>query len=410
MNLSSISKSFTLRILLLLGGIVIGATGGQILYLHWSLKKQTALLQDSALPIYLGLVLIDLLMFVVVCTVIWKMYSTRMSRPISILSHIIRDIQLQHLEMTLSLSDARCYEVKELSQATHKMLSHITSLTTQLNDASQKILEASKSAFLASKTQSTLLASQLNSSNEMAAAVRYLVITAQHISEDVKSVVNVANQTLELADQGQQAVMKVVKSMEDIRHSSQISSEKILALGKQSEHINDVVKTIDRIIEDTKLIAFNATIEAARAKDEGKGFSVVAREIKRLAEEVFESTEDIKELIRDIQEASHALVLATEREVKTVYRGTQLAEEAGASLRQIFRMAKLTTESAQRIASATQQQQSASEQVLQSVEMANQSTDRFSRESKQLAITAAELSILADGLGQIIHRLGAYKE
>ncbi len=79
-----------------------------------------------------------------------------------------------------------------------------------------------------------------------------------------------------------------------------------------------------------------------------------------------------------------------------------MAEEAGTSLRQIFRMAKLTTESAQRIASATQQQQSASEQVLQSAEAADQSIDRFSRESKQLAITAAESSILADGLRQII--------
>ena len=155
----------------------------------------------------------------------------------------------------------------------------------------------------------------------MAAAVRDLVITAHHISEDVRSVVTVANQTLELAEQGQQAVMNVVKSMEDIRHSSQVSSEKILALGKQSEHINDVVKTVDRIIEDTKLIAFNATIEAARAKDEGRGFGVVAIEIKRLAEEVFESTEDIKELIQDIQEVSHALVLATEEEVKRYIAG-----------------------------------------------------------------------------------------
>jgi methyl-accepting chemotaxis protein len=192
--------------------------------------------------------------------------------------------------------------------------------------------------------------------------------------------------------------------MEDIRSSSQVSSDKIIALGKQSENINDVVKTIDRIIEDTKLIAFNATIEAARAKDEGKGFGVVALEIKRLAEEVFESTEDIKELIQEIQSASHALVLATEEEMKTVHRGTLLAEEAGTSLEQIFEMVKLTTESAQRIASATRQQQGASEQVLQSVEAANQSTDKFSQESKKLAVTAAELNILADGLRQIIEK------
>ena len=134
---------------------------------------------------------------------------------------------------------------------------------------------------------------------------------------------------------------------------SQVSSSRIMALSKQSSHINDVVRTIDRIIEETKLIAFNATIEAARAKEEGKGFGVVALEIKRLAEEVFESTEDIKEVIQDIQRVSHALVLATEDEMKTVARGTDLAQQAGVALQQIFDMVRLTTESAQRIAAAT---------------------------------------------------------
>jgi methyl-accepting chemotaxis protein len=90
--------------------------------------------------------------------------------------------------------------------------------------------------------------------------------------------------------------------------------------------------------------------------------------------------------------------------MKTVHRGALLAEEAGTSLGQIFDMVKLTTESAQRIASATQQQRGANEQVLQSVEAANRSTDQFSRDAKQLAVTAAELNILADGLRQIIEK------
>jgi methyl-accepting chemotaxis protein len=190
--------------------------------------------------------------------------------------------------------------------------------------------------------------------------------------------------------------------MEDIRHSSQISSNKIMALSKQSGHINEVVKTIDRMIEDTKLIAFNATIEAARAKDRGKGFGVVSLEIKHLAEEVFESTESIKELIQDIQETSHALVMAHEEEVKTVHRGVLLVEETGNSLEQIFEMLRSTTDSAQRIAAATQQQQGVNAQVLQSVEHAKQSMNRFSQESQQLARSSAELNILAEGLGQVL--------
>jgi methyl-accepting chemotaxis protein len=282
------------------------------------------------------------------------------------------------------------------------MLQRIKTLVKQLNEAGQDILEASRSTFSSSKNQSQLLASQAESSNEMASAIRELVVTTQHISDDVRAVVDLAKQTLHFTEQGQHSVMTVVKSMEDIRHSSQVSSNKIMTLSKQSGHINEVVKTIDRIIEDTKLIAFNATIEAARAKDQGKGFGVVSLEIKRLAEEVFESTEAIKELIQDIQETSHALVLAHEEEMKTVHRGTQLVEEAGNSLQQIFEMVRLTTDSAQRIAAATQQQQGTNTQVLQSVESANQSMNRFSQESQQLALTSAELNILAEGLGHIL--------
>ncbi len=375
----------------------------QIFYLSHMLQKQENVLRSSLVPVYIGLLLINTIMLTCVGIVIWKLYQKSFSRPLRNLEVRISDFGFRNVETHNSqFQKTWSAEVQDLSRATHHMLKQFTALMTQLHEAAQKILETSNSAFLASKNQSGFLASQLESSDERAATIRDLVITVQHISEDIKSVVNVADQTLQLAEQGQHAVMNVVKSMEDIRHSSQVSSDKIIALGKQSEHINDVVKTIDRIIEDTKLIAFNATIEAARAKDEGRGFGVVALEIRRLAEEVFESTEDIKELIQDIQEASHALVLATEEERKTVYRGTQLAEEAGTSLRQIFRMAKLTTESAQRIASATEQQKGASEQVLQSVEVANQSTDRFSRESQQLAATTAELCILADGLLKIV--------
>ena len=143
-------------------------------------------------------------------------------------------------------------------------------------------------------------------------------------------------------------------------------------------------------------------IEAARAKEEGKGFGVVALEIKRLAEEVFESTEDIKEVIQDIQRVSHALVLATEDEMKTVARGTDLAQQAGVALQQIFDMVRLTTESAQRIAAAMQQQQETSEHAFQSVEVVNQSFAKFSQEAKQFAVTTAELTFLAEGLGKII--------
>ncbi len=400
------SKSFILKFCMSLAGVVLLTAGIQGLYLFRILQRENYVGTQSGMVLYVGLLVLDGFMLFCLWGVAWHIYHKNVEQPITLLAPIIRDIDVQHADLAVFFQETQCQEIRLLSQATAHMLTRVKSLVQQLHNADLQILEASKTAFVASKNQSALLVSQVSSSDSMSEAIRELVTVAQHISDDVKAVVDVANQTLRITEQGQNSVMNVIENMEEIQHSSKVSSNRIMALSKQSEHISEVVTTIDRMIEDTKLIAFNATIEAARTQDEGKGFGVVAHEIKLLAEEVFESTEDIKELIRDIQESSHALVLATEEEVKTVSRGAQLAKEAGTSLQQIFDMVQLTTESAQRIAAATQQQKSAREQVLQSVETANQSSSQFSKESQQLAVKAAELNILAEGLGHILSGFG----
>jgi len=398
-------QSFVVRVLFSIGAVVFGTAGLQIFFLSQIIREDAALHTPRA-ALYLGLLLTNGLMLAGIGVLLWKQYDASVRLPLSDIADRIRYMQIASEQIRQTEQETECHDVNDLCSAAAAMLRRLTVLKYQLFEARQKIADAAISAFSASKTQSELVAFQVLSSQEMGSAVRELVTTVQHINKNVNAVVTVANQTLQTTAQGQQAVLDVVKSMEDIQHSAQVSANTIMALNKQSTHITDVIKTIDQIIEDTKLIAFNATIEAARAKEEGKGFGVVALEIKRLAEEVFESTEDIKDVIQDIQRMSRTLVFAMEDEMKTVSRGMELAQQAGIALQQIFDMVQLTTESAQRIAAATQQQQGASEQALHSVEQANQAMSKFSQQSKQLAVTTAELSIQAEGLGQIISAFG----
>lgn len=396
------SKSFLLRVFLVIGLVVLGTAGLHLIYCSRVFSVSGMASAPSPLAVYAGILLLDGVMGLLLALVIRALYIRSLAQPLLKVSNFLETFRPPEPDVKASLQRAACPEVQRLSDAAITLITQLSSLLSHVHEASQQILDASKFVFTTSKTQSSLLTSQTEPTHEMTTAVRELALTAQHISHDVHGVVEVANNTLQFAEQGQQSVMNVVESMEDIQRSSQVSSEKIVALEKQSEHITEVVKTIDRIIEDTKLIAFNATIEAARAKDEGRGFGVVALEIRRLAEEVFESTEDIKDLIREIQEVSHALVRATEEEMAAIRHGVVLAEEAGNSLEQIFAMIKLTTDSAQRIASTTEQQQGAGEQVLHAVETAHHSTEQLAREIKKLAVTAAELNIVAEGLQQII--------
>lgn len=402
-KLSHSEHAFVLRLSLSIAAVILSTAAVKIVYISRALPTVEALAWSRA-AFYAGLALIDGILVIGVWGVVRLQYRAAISSPLSVVARRLNRLQLARTEIIPVDDEAEWHEsdIDAVTQATTTLMQRLRTLKHQLRDASQKILESSNAAFSTSKQQSTLIASQEQFANDMAAAIRELVTTVHQINENANAVVEVASRTLNLTEQGQQSVMDVVKSMGDIQRSSQVSSSRIMALSKQSSHINDVVRTIDRIIEETKLIAFNATIEAARAKEEGKGFGVVALEIKRLAEEVFESTEDIKEVIQDIQRVSHALVLATEDEMKTVARGTDLAQQAGVALQQIFDMVRLTTESAQRIAAAMQQQQETSEHAFQLVEVVNQSFAKFSQEAKQFAVTTAELTFLAEGLGKII--------
>ncbi|PID58530.1 hypothetical protein CSB45_03020 [candidate division KSB3 bacterium] len=395
-------KNFTVRSLLVVGSIILLVSGLQLFYVQHVLRETEFLFSSLPMKLYIGLCLIDTLLLLGLWVGILKLYHVSITRPSKELAPVIRDMQTDHLDLVSYLKDTGCSDIHLLAQASEHMLQRVKSLISQVHEIGQHILKTSRSIFATSKKQSQHFAYQAGSSGDLTSAIQELILTTELISDGVSAVVKLAGQTLQFTEQGQQSVQAVVKSMEDIHHSSQVSSNKIMALSKQSGHINEVVKTIDRMIEDTKLIAFNATIEAARAKDQGRGFSVVSLEIKRLAEGVFESTEAIKELIQDILETSHALVMAHEEEMKTVHRGTLLVEKAGTSLEHIFEMLRSTTDSAQHIVTAAQQQQSANTMVLQSVEQARQSMNRFSLESQQLARASAELNILAEGLGQLL--------
>jgi methyl-accepting chemotaxis protein len=403
MKKALLSQSFFVRLVLLLGIVMVAATGAKLAFIHRICHNQQINSPIFAL-LASGILIIDMLVYAGMYLGVYRLYTTSLRKPLTRLAAIIQGVQTSQINLLSHLSDLHCREVSLLANAAIGMLKQVKTLLAQLHEASHKMLSTSQTIFTASQQQADLLTSQADPASEMDATMHDMILTAQHISEDVQTVDEETAKTLELTQHGQHSLMTVVQSMEAIRRSAQSSSDSIIALGKKSAHINDVVKTIDRIIEDTKLIAFNATIEAARAKEEGKGFGVVALEVKRLAEEVFESTEDIKELIQDIQTESHALVLSTEAEMKTVRQGTRVAQEAGAALERIIAMLQATTESARRITSTTHQQQAAGQKVLQLVEGANNTTHQSSDAAKQLVLQAAELNILADGLRQIISR------
>jgi len=397
------STSLLVKMLGIIGGGFLCITILQCIMLPRNILANAETTTDSLFSYYATIFFFNSVLFLVITLLIRHVYMRYIQNPLHDLSRLIQSpAMLSDIDVADSSMDSSCREIQDFSAKVFDMLYVLQKLFEQIAQTTEPLVEASQALVSSSQAQSSRIAFQRPSHEEMMSSIQELGGMVKKNSHDIHAVVDVAHDTLRVAEHGQQAVMNVRMNMEDIQRSSRISSEKIVALEKQTEHINDVMATIDRIIEDTKLIAFNATIEAARAKDDGKGFGVVALEIKRLAEEVFESTGDIKELIKEIQHASHALVLSAESELKSIQRGGALAEEAGVSLQHIVDMVKCTTESTQKIATATEQQHGTSEHMQHLADAANRSADQLARDIHTFSSTAERIQQQIEALVEIL--------
>jgi methyl-accepting chemotaxis protein len=250
----------------------------------------------------------------------------------------------------------------------------------------------------ATEQQASGAAEQAAAVTQTSATVEELAQTSKQIADNSQAVAAIAERTLASAEEGMQTVSDTDAGIDEIRDSTQIASDRILALGERSQEIGRVLVIIDDIAEQTKILALNAAIEAARAGEAGKGFAVVAEEIRKLADSVTESTSEIGRVVREIQSSSSSLVMSTEKASKKVDEGKALARRTAESLDTIVSQVEETTDSAKQISIATQQQRSASEQVVVSMREIAAVSTQAAQTSRQIQTAITELNRLADSV------------
>ena len=216
----------------------------------------------------------------------------------------------------------------------------------------------------ASHNQVSGAAQQSASISQTVTAVEETAKTSAQISENAKQVSTLAKDSLDAVEEGQNTVGQVIQAMDAILASTTESAERIQILEQKAEEITEVLGQIDNIASRTDLIALNANIEAVKSGEVGKGFTVVADEIKRLAQQTVEASNLIKTLTMEINASITETVRAADENNNMVQDGAQLATLTGEHLGQILNAVQQTAEAAQIIDSSTHQQQSASEQVV----------------------------------------------
>jgi methyl-accepting chemotaxis protein len=292
-------------------------------------------------------------------------------------------------------------EIGTLATSYNQMLDLIVYLIRQTQEASKRLAGSSNDILSATEEQASGAAQQAASISETTATMEELASTYRQIAENADQVVTMAEASLGSAENGQQAVANTLSAMEEIKARTQASANKILALGERSQQIGQVLSIINGIADQTKILALNAAIEAARAGEAGKGFSVVAIEIRKLAESVVDSTGEISGIMTEIQSSANDLVISTEQELRQVQVGVDLAHTTGDSLDSILDLIEQTTVAAKEISAATQQQKSATDQVVKAMREVAAVAQQTAAGSRQVASAAEALSGMAKESSQV---------
>ncbi|NLW04468.1 MAG: methyl-accepting chemotaxis protein, partial [Pseudomonadaceae bacterium] len=253
--------------------------------------------------------------------------------------------------------------------------------------------------------QSMVLAVEQMSSSvvEITSTMEELSASSTQIADYSHVVVGVANQTFDSSKKGADAMQNLQASMADINQDSSASLQEILQLGHQSKAISKVMDLINNLADQTKLIAFNAALEASSAGESGKRFSVVASEIRHLADRVTDSTFEIEERIQEIQDSISRLVITSEKGVTLIQKGMQLSSETTHELNVLVDAASKTSNAAKQISLSTQQQKIASNQVVAALHDITNSTSLNAQSVREISQISEEMLGVSEQLHELVN-------
>jgi len=289
--------------------------------------------------------------------------------------------------MTGAIADSINYTIDELRR-----------LVAGITDASQQVTAATEQA---QSVSGKLLDAAQKQSTEIQGAGQAVTQMAQSMIEVSKKAGDsskVAESSLHAAQKGATAVQNAIRGMNDIRNQIQETSKRIKRLGESSQEIGEIVQLISDITEQTNVLALNAAIQAASAGEAGRGFTVVAEEVQRLAERSGEATKHISAIVKSIQRDTQDAVEAMERSTQNVVQGTKTADEADQALREIGAVSSQLAELIDSITQSTQQQAASATRVAANMKVILGITQLTTDGTKQTASSAARLTQLADGL------------
>ncbi len=286
----------------------------------------------------------------------------------------------------------------ELPKAFDRMQKRLREMIQQISEAANQLVVSVQQISGASEQLSGAIQEQSTSASMMAATIEELTVSIHHVSENADEAHQLASRSGEQSKDGARVIENTLSSMNGIARTVQHSSTQVAGLGQHSEQISSIISVIQGIADQTNLLALNAAIEAARAGEQGRGFAVVADEVRLLAQNTGKSTKEIAIMIEKIQAGVRETVESMRGGVLEVSQGVETAGTAGAAIVEIRDSSEKVLQVVDQISFALREQTMASQDVARNVERSAQMAEMNNVSVQELLKTSGGLKSLATSL------------
>lgn len=344
------------------------------------------------------------LMLVIMVAFLTVIFKRVILKPIDGIVEMVKDIAEGEGDLTKRLHVEADDEMGEMAKWFNLFLDRIHNVVSKVVSSTQSVASSSEQLSSVSAEIAQGTEEQARQSETVATAMSEMSATVTEVARNSQSAAELAKDAQSTATKGGEIVLAAVKGIEDLTNIVERTSGEVKELGGNSEQIGEIVATIDDIADQTNLLALNAAIEAARAGEQGRGFAVVADEVRQLAERTTKATAEVRKKIGTVQEETSKVVKSMEEGAKKSVEGIELVRSAGSVLEEIVQGVDKVSEMIQHIATAAEEQSTASEEISTNVEgmaqVTSETADKVMGNAEaiqELNKTAEELKGLVEG-------------
>jgi methyl-accepting chemotaxis protein len=305
-------------------------------------------------------------------------------------------------DLTVQVEGINRSETGQLMAAMGNMVQNLRAIVSQTTDISASIATSSTQLHATSEQIASGAEQVACQTQTVATASEQMSATSNDIAQSCHAAARNSKQASSAAESGAQVVAQTVEVMNRIAERVNATSRTVESLGARSDQIGAIVGTIEDIADQTNLLALNAAIEAARAGEQGRGFAVVADEVRALAERTTKATREISEMIKAIQSETKGAVSAMEEGVREVQQGTEEAAKSGSALQEILDQINAVSMQVNQIATAAEEQTATISEITGNITQISDVVQRTAQGSQDSSVAAAQLASLSDDLSTLV--------